>query len=354
MARILVADDHDALRRGLALSLTTAGHDVEEAGNGNAALVVDRTALNSIGLDGYTINLANTAGVTSHTDLFNLVDINPNDYNFTVGKCSSVGLVNGCSQSPIDLKEVGYRMWQTASASYVDFAITVWDAPYRAGIWPPEFDIYIDTVRPGTPPAAYVPGPDGIPDYVVYNYENGGFAASGQEVVIVYNLHTGTSSVVFYLDSTFNSNNYILTVPASSIGLSIPVLPALAPAVLTASSKMNFEVLAIEAYMTGSVYDTSPSTSPTANVFEKYHSVDLLADRWQIDRIDQTQTVAPGVTVNVPYQLNPSVPARFASRSQIGFLALYREAPIQKESDALQLGWMFIDKQTFIPILSAP
>jgi Nif-specific regulatory protein len=38
MARILVADDHDALRRGLALSLTTAGHEVDEAPNGNAAL----------------------------------------------------------------------------------------------------------------------------------------------------------------------------------------------------------------------------------------------------------------------------------------------------------------------------
>ena len=38
MARILVADDHDALRRGLALSLTAAGHEVDEAGNGNAAL----------------------------------------------------------------------------------------------------------------------------------------------------------------------------------------------------------------------------------------------------------------------------------------------------------------------------
>lgn len=38
MARILVAEDHDALRRGLALSLTTAGHEVEEAPNGNAAL----------------------------------------------------------------------------------------------------------------------------------------------------------------------------------------------------------------------------------------------------------------------------------------------------------------------------
>jgi len=38
MARILVADDHDALRRGLALSLTSAGHDVDEAANGNAAI----------------------------------------------------------------------------------------------------------------------------------------------------------------------------------------------------------------------------------------------------------------------------------------------------------------------------
>jgi Nif-specific regulatory protein len=38
MARILVADDHDALRRGLALALTTAGHEVEEAANGNAAI----------------------------------------------------------------------------------------------------------------------------------------------------------------------------------------------------------------------------------------------------------------------------------------------------------------------------
>ena len=38
MARILVADDHDALRRGLALALSAAGHEVEEASNGNAAL----------------------------------------------------------------------------------------------------------------------------------------------------------------------------------------------------------------------------------------------------------------------------------------------------------------------------
>ncbi len=38
MGRILVADDHDALRRGLALGLAAAGHEVEEASNGNAAI----------------------------------------------------------------------------------------------------------------------------------------------------------------------------------------------------------------------------------------------------------------------------------------------------------------------------
>src|SRR5947208_5923527 len=38
MGRILIADDHDALRRGLARALTSAGHEVDEASNGNAAI----------------------------------------------------------------------------------------------------------------------------------------------------------------------------------------------------------------------------------------------------------------------------------------------------------------------------
>ncbi len=38
MGRILIADDHDTLRRGLVQALTDAGHDVEEAQNGNAAI----------------------------------------------------------------------------------------------------------------------------------------------------------------------------------------------------------------------------------------------------------------------------------------------------------------------------
>ena len=38
MGRILIADDHDALRRGLARALTAASHEVEEAPNGNQAI----------------------------------------------------------------------------------------------------------------------------------------------------------------------------------------------------------------------------------------------------------------------------------------------------------------------------
>ena len=38
MGRILIADDHDLLRRGLAQALAEAGHEVEEASNGNLAI----------------------------------------------------------------------------------------------------------------------------------------------------------------------------------------------------------------------------------------------------------------------------------------------------------------------------
>ncbi len=38
MARILIADDHDLLRRALAQALAEASYDVEEAPNGNAAI----------------------------------------------------------------------------------------------------------------------------------------------------------------------------------------------------------------------------------------------------------------------------------------------------------------------------
>src|SRR4029453_14544268 len=37
VGRILIADDHDSLRRGMAQALADAGHEIEEAPNGNPA-----------------------------------------------------------------------------------------------------------------------------------------------------------------------------------------------------------------------------------------------------------------------------------------------------------------------------
>ena len=38
MGRILIADDHDSLRRGMVQALTDGGHQVDEAPNGNVAI----------------------------------------------------------------------------------------------------------------------------------------------------------------------------------------------------------------------------------------------------------------------------------------------------------------------------
>ena len=42
MGRILVADDHDSLRRGIVRALTDAHHEVDEAPNGNIAMLNSR------------------------------------------------------------------------------------------------------------------------------------------------------------------------------------------------------------------------------------------------------------------------------------------------------------------------
>ena len=46
MGRILVADDHDSLRRGIVRALTDAHHDVDEAANGNIQLDLHGLQLN--------------------------------------------------------------------------------------------------------------------------------------------------------------------------------------------------------------------------------------------------------------------------------------------------------------------
>ena len=65
-----------------------------------------------------------------------------------------------------------------------------------------------------------------MPDYVVFNAENGGFAASGQNLVFLADLNAGgPAQAFFFTDADLNSGNVIFTV-ALNIGPGSIALPA--------------------------------------------------------------------------------------------------------------------------------
>jgi len=98
---------------------------------------------------------------------------------------------------------------------YIQFAVNTFGTRAHPN-YPAEFDIYVDTNR------------DGNDDFVIYNYENGGFAATGQNLVAVVNLATGAGGAYFHTDADVNSGNAILTAPLSVLSLT-PGTPRYVP-----------------------------------------------------------------------------------------------------------------------------
>jgi len=78
---------------------------------------------------------------------------------------------------------------------------------------------------------------------VVFNAEAGGFGASGQNGVRVFNLHTngGRRHILLYR-CRLDSGNMIMTAPLSVLGL-------------TPSTQFNFSVFAFDNYFTGNLTD---------------------------------------------------------------------------------------------------
>ena len=130
----------------------------------------------------------------------------------------------GDNYAVVDLKAVGVRQVATS----LQFAIHTFGERAHPN-YPAEFDVYIDTNN------------DGTPDFVAYNFENGGFAVSGQNVVAVVNLATGAGTVLFTV-ADLNSANAVLTVPMSFLGI-------------TPATKINFSVYAFDNYFTGNLTD---------------------------------------------------------------------------------------------------
>ncbi len=194
----------------------------------------------------------------------------------------------GDNYAVIDLKSVGVR----AVGSNLQFAINTFGDRAHPN-YPAEFDVYIDT------------NGDGTPDFVVYNGETGGFAATGQNVVTVLNLATNAASAYFYTVADLNSANAVLTIPMSAIGVS-------------PSSKITFSVYAFDNYFTGNLTDAIQNMTYTPST-PRFTASDV--------------TVPPGGAA--PLVVQSVAGGNTASPSQSGLLLFYSDGRRKNEAQTI-------------------
>lgn len=198
----------------------------------------------------------------------------------------------------VDLRSVGVRIVPAAVAGVdaVQFAIDTYGARAHPN-YPAEFDIYIDSNN------------DGVPDYVVFNLENGGFGVTGQNVVAVANLATGAASIFFFTDADLDSGNAILTAPLSAVGL-------------TPSTTFTFSVFAFDNYFTGNVTDSIENMKYTGNT-----------PRFAASTLFDVVPAGGDFTLDVVAVPGGDV----KSPSQTGFLLMYRNAEGKARKDAAKV-----------------
>lgn len=256
--------------------------------------------------------------VAGYSDIFSLMEVDSNDYNYVVGDCTSLGLPPGCNQSPVDLYEVGVRAYtDTVPYDFLEFAVTIWDEPYRAGQYPPEFDIYIDS------------NADGTDDYLIFNGDLTLNASDGRNVVFLVDLAESppTARPWYFIDSTFNSNNYILPMDTASIGV-------------TPGQPFRFSVFAFDAYFTGDLWDCAPKVG---NVCTGSYQYTPGAARYDVPEAQIFPTVPIGGSA--AFTWTTSAAAAEASPDQIGLLFMHRNAHVGSESDHI------VFTETYLPII---
>lgn len=174
---------------------------------------------------GGTIYLDNKGAEASEYEVFSLTG-----QSATIPKSKIPG--PGSNQVVVDLRAVGVRYLPAADPrnDLVEFAISSTGRRAHPN-YPAEFDVEIDT------------NGDGKVDFIVFNAENGGFAATGQNLVFVANMKTGATSAVFFTDADLNSGNVIMTVPMSALGIQ-------------AGTTIGFAVTAWDNYFTIAVTDS--------------------------------------------------------------------------------------------------
>lgn len=140
----------------------------------------------------------------------------------------------GSNAAVIDLAATGVR----TGDGVVEFAIATYDRR-TVLTYPAEFDIFVDSNN------------DGTDDFVIYNAEAGGFGATGQSLVYVVNLASGSGGAYFYNAGGFDSSTQILTAPLAALGIED-------------GQTFGFSILAYDNYFTGSLTDSIEGQSFTA------------------------------------------------------------------------------------------
>jgi subtilisin family serine protease len=274
-------------------------------------------AVNATSLTAGTGVLVNASpGVEGATDIFSLVEVDGNDYNYVVGDCTSIDLPPGCNQSPVDIHEVGVRAYTgTVPYDLLEFAVTIWDEPYRAGQYPPEIDIYIDSDA------------DGTDDYVIFNGDLARDGSDGRTIVFLADLATNAVAPWYFIDATFNSQNFILPMDAAAIGV-------------TPGQPFRFSVFTFDAYFTGDLWDCAPKVDEVCTGAWQYTPG---VARYDVPEAQLFPTVPAGGSE--AFSWTTSAAATLASPDQIGLLFMHRNAHVGRESDHI----VFTD--TYLPII---
>lgn len=233
-----------------------------------------------------TLALSNAGGaVAGRVDVFSLLG--------TSGRIPPPALPDpGDNFAIVDLKSVGVRQ---AGATAIQFAVDTFGTRAHPN-YPAEFDIFIDTNR------------DGTDDFVIFNLENGGFAASGQNVVAAGPLPAGPFTAFFFTDADLNSGNTIMTVPLSAIGL-------------TPSTQFDFSVFACDNYFTGLCTDAITDMTYTLGMPRYFGS-----------GIPAAGVPAGGSST---LAISAITGGDVASPSQSGLLLMYRDGRTQREADQI-------------------
>jgi subtilisin family serine protease len=181
----------------------------------------------------------------------------------------------------VDLKAVGVR----PVGANVQFAFDTNGARAHPN-YPAEFDLYIDANR------------DGTDDFVLFNTENGGFGATGQNVTFAVRLADGATVAAGFTDAELDSGNVIFSVPMGAVGL-------------TSTTKFDFSVYAFDNYFTGALTDAIEGMTHT-----------LATPKFTGTGLPAAIPAKGEATLNIASVAGGDL----ASPSQTGFLLLYRDA----------------------------